>query len=139
MPPYDAQRMAQGLAEQLARFLFPVVVTLEHLLDKSELAFQRPRLWREPERMKVLAMATLAYAFLLQRLSPRYEPLRLWLLRSFCHRTGWHLRLSSRSPSIACALPSAACGNAIPLALLPWAGPLACRLHGDHHLELISD
>jgi len=60
--------------------------------DKSELAFQSPRLWRWQERMKLLAMATLAYAFLLQLLAPCYEPLRLWLLRSFCHRTGWHLR-----------------------------------------------
>src|SRR2546425_6829699 len=39
-----------------------------------------------------LAMATLAYAFLLHLLGPLYEPLRLWLLRTFCHRTGWHLR-----------------------------------------------
>ena len=60
--------------------------------DKSELAFQSPRLWRGQERMKLLAMATLAYAFLLQLLAPCYEPLRLWLLRSFCHRTRWHLR-----------------------------------------------
>jgi hypothetical protein len=37
-------------------------------------------------------MATLAYAFLLHLLAPRYEPQRLWLLRTFCHRSGWHLR-----------------------------------------------
>lgn len=90
--------------------------------DQSELAFQSPRLWRGPERMKLLAMATLAYAFLLQLLAPCYEPLRLWLLRSFCHRTGWHLRLSSRSRCTACAPHSAAWGNGIHLALLPWAG-----------------
>src|SRR5216684_3147781 len=34
----------------------------------------------------------LAYALLLHLLGPRYGPLRLWLLRHFCHRTGWHLR-----------------------------------------------
>ena len=39
-----------------------------------------------------MALATLAYAFLLHLLEPRYEPLRCWLLRYFCHRTGWHLR-----------------------------------------------
>jgi len=60
--------------------------------DKSELAFQSPRLWRWEERVKLLALAMLAYAFLLHLLAPRYEPLRLWLLRYFCHRTGWHLR-----------------------------------------------
>jgi hypothetical protein len=67
-------------------------IELSWRFDKSELAFQSPRLWRWQERLKLLAMATLAYAFLLQRLSPRYELLRLWLLRRFCHRTGWHLR-----------------------------------------------
>jgi len=60
--------------------------------NKSELAFESPRLWRRPEREKLLALATLAYAFLLHLLEPRYEPLRCWLLRYFCHRTGWHLR-----------------------------------------------
>ena len=37
-------------------------------------------------------MASLAYAFLLSLLKPCYEPLRLWLLRCYCHRTGWHCR-----------------------------------------------
>ena len=60
--------------------------------DKSELAFQSPRLWHWQEREKLLLMATLAYAFLLTLLAPRYALLCLWLLRSFCHRTGWHLR-----------------------------------------------
>jgi len=63
-------------------------IELSWRFDKSALAFQSPRLWRWQERMKLLAMATLAYAFLLQRLSPRYELLRLWLLRRFCHRSG---------------------------------------------------
>lgn len=38
--------------------------------DKSELAFQSPRLWRWVEREKLLLMATLAYAFLLTLLEP---------------------------------------------------------------------
>jgi hypothetical protein len=60
--------------------------------DKSELAFQSPRLWHWAEREKLLLMATLAYAFLLSLLAPCYDLLRLWLLRFYCHRTGWHLR-----------------------------------------------
>ncbi len=34
VPPYDAEQMAQGLAEQLAVFLFPLLVRLDRLLDK---------------------------------------------------------------------------------------------------------
>ena len=96
-------------------------IELAWRFDKSELAFQSPRLWHWQERMKLLAMATLAYAFLLQLLAPCYEPLRCWLLRTFCHRTGWHLRLSSSSHSTACALPSVGCGSATHRALRPWA------------------
>jgi hypothetical protein len=60
--------------------------------DKSELAFQSPRLWHWQEREKLLLMATLAYAFLLTLLEVCYDLLRLWLLRSYCHRTGEHCR-----------------------------------------------
>ncbi len=60
--------------------------------DKSELAFQSPRLWRWDNREKLLMMATLAYAFLLTLLEPFYDPLRVWLLRQYCHRTGQHCR-----------------------------------------------
>src|SRR6266446_10434007 len=34
VPPYEAKPMAQGLAGDLALFLFPVLVTLDRLLDK---------------------------------------------------------------------------------------------------------
>ena len=34
VPPYAAEQMAQGLAEELALFLFPLLVTLDQLLDK---------------------------------------------------------------------------------------------------------
>ena len=34
VPPYDAAQMGQGLAEALARFLFPLLVQLDRLLDK---------------------------------------------------------------------------------------------------------
>ena len=56
--------------------------------NKSELALESPRLWEWQRRIKLLLMATLAYAFLLSLLDPLLEPLRAWLLRFFCHRTG---------------------------------------------------
>ena len=40
------------------------------------------------ERREKLLMATLVYAFLLSLLDPALEPLRQWLLRHWCHRTG---------------------------------------------------
>lgn len=60
--------------------------------NKSELAFQSPRLWEWETREKLLLLAALAYAFLLTLLAPFYTLLRLWLLRSYCHRTGRHQR-----------------------------------------------
>jgi hypothetical protein len=67
-------------------------IELTWRFTKSELAFESPRLWRGPEREKLSALATLAYAFLSHELEPPYEPLRRWLLRHFCQRSGWHLR-----------------------------------------------
>jgi hypothetical protein len=60
--------------------------------NNSELAFQSPRLWHWEPREKRLFMASLAYAFLLTLLAPLYEPLRCWVLRRSCHRTGRHCR-----------------------------------------------
>ena len=60
--------------------------------EKSELAFQSPRLWHWQQREKLLLMASLAYAFLLSLLKPFSDPLRCWLVRHYDHRTGWHLR-----------------------------------------------
>ncbi len=60
--------------------------------NKSELAFQSPRLWHWEPREKLLLLASLAYAFLLTLLAPLYDPLRRWLLRYYCHRTGRHCR-----------------------------------------------
>lgn len=60
--------------------------------NKSELALQSPRLWHWEPREKLLLLATLAYAFLLTLLDPCYEPLRRWMMRRYCHRTGRHCR-----------------------------------------------
>lgn len=54
---------------------------------KSELAMESPRLWTWERRLKLLLLATLAYAFLLSLLEACWEWLRVWLLRHFCHRT----------------------------------------------------
>lgn len=62
---------------------------------KSELAFQSPRLWSWANRCKLLLIATLAFAFLLSLLPPSAEPLRRWLLRFWCHRTGKRSRATA--------------------------------------------
>jgi hypothetical protein len=61
--------------------------------SKSELAMESPRLWSWSNRLKLLLMATLAYAFLLSLLT--LDALRLWLLRHWCHRTGKRCRDAS--------------------------------------------
>jgi len=61
---------------------------------KSELAMESPRLWFWQNRLKLLLMVTLAYAFLLSLLDPSFDALRTWLLRNWCHRTGKRYRLS---------------------------------------------
>jgi hypothetical protein len=56
--------------------------------NKSELAFESPRLLKWESRLKLLSIAGLAYSFLLSLLVPAFSDLRSWLLRTFCHRTG---------------------------------------------------
>lgn len=55
---------------------------------KTELAMQSPRLWFWDNRLKLLLIVSLAYAFLLTLLDPLLKPLRDALLQRFCHRTG---------------------------------------------------
>lgn len=59
---------------------------------KSDLAFESPRLHRWEHRLKLLLIATLAYAFLLSLLDPLLNDFRHRLLRHFCHRTGKRCR-----------------------------------------------
>lgn len=59
---------------------------------KADLAFQSPRLHKHADRLKLLAIAALAFAFLLHLLAPTFAALCQWLLRTFCHRTGKRCR-----------------------------------------------
>lgn len=62
---------------------------------KSELSMESPRLWRWENRLKLLGMVTLVYAFLLTLLQPSQALLRQWLLRWWCHRNGKRNREAS--------------------------------------------
>jgi len=72
--------------------------------SKSDLAFESPRLLARENRAKLLAIAALIQAFLFSLLDDCLLPLRTWLLRHWCHRTGkrnrsaavplYHLRLA---------------------------------------------
>jgi len=55
---------------------------------KTELAMQSPRLWSWDNRLKLLLIVSLVYAFLLSLLDPLLKPLRDILLQRFCPRTG---------------------------------------------------
>jgi hypothetical protein len=55
---------------------------------KTELAMQSPRLWSWDNRLKLLLIVSLVYAFLLTLLDPLLKPLRDILLQRFCPRTG---------------------------------------------------
>ena len=79
--PEDAWFIVQAYARR-----WQVEMTIR--FSKSELAFESPRLIDWQHRNKLLLIASLAYAFLLSLLNPQLDPLRKWLLRTFCHRTG---------------------------------------------------
>ena len=70
-------------------------IEMAYRFTKSDLAMESPRLWRWDNRLKLLFMVTLVYAFLLSLLNPLLAPLRQWLLRFWCHRTGKRSRDAS--------------------------------------------
>jgi hypothetical protein len=80
-------------------------IELSWKYEKSELAFQSPRVYEGEAREKLLLLATLAYAFLLTLLNAGAALLRLWLLRYYAHRTGTQSR-TARLPltRLRCAL-----------------------------------
>ena len=55
---------------------------------KTDLAMESPRLWFWQNRLKLLLMASLIYAFLLSLLATTLVPLVQEILRHWCHRTG---------------------------------------------------
>ena len=59
---------------------------------KTVLAMESPRLWFWDNRLKLLLMVSLVYAFLLSLLAPHLVPLIQELLRNWCHRTGERYR-----------------------------------------------
>jgi hypothetical protein len=59
---------------------------------KCELAMESPRLWSMENRLKMLSIVLLVYAFLLFLLEEVYHELLTRLLRCACHRTGKRCR-----------------------------------------------
>ncbi len=59
---------------------------------KCELAMESPRLWAFENRLKLLSIVTLVYAFIIHILEPLYRDLVQSLLRLKCHRTGKRCR-----------------------------------------------
>ena len=59
---------------------------------KTDLAMESPRLWFWENRLKLLLMVSLVYAFLLSLLTPNLAPLLQELPRNWCHRTGERYR-----------------------------------------------
>lgn len=83
---------------------------------KCELAMESPRVWAFENRLKLLGIVTIVYAFLLDLLGPLYKEIVQSVLRLRCHRTGKR------------------CRDAIaPLYRLRWA---ISRLWGDYHPAL---
>ncbi len=67
-------------------------IEMTYRYAKTELALESPRLWSWQNRIKLMMMVALVYAFLLSLLHSNFEALKNWLLRHWCHRTGKRLR-----------------------------------------------
>ena len=63
--------------------------------DKSELAVESIRLLDWDTRKKLMLIVALVHSFLLSLLAPRLDYLRVWLLDTWCHRTGKRSRSAS--------------------------------------------
>lgn len=61
---------------------------------KTELAIESPRLWFWENRLKLMAIVTLVYDFLLQTLRQNKKWVEI-LLKTYCHRTGERYRSAS--------------------------------------------
>jgi hypothetical protein len=67
-------------------------VEMAYRYSKTELAIESPRLWRWENRLKLLLLVSLVYAFLLSLVTDAQRPLVELLLRNWCHRTGKRYR-----------------------------------------------
>ncbi|WP_149404827.1 transposase [Dictyobacter arantiisoli] len=59
---------------------------------KCELAMESPRLWAFENRLKLLSLVTICYAFLIHILEPFYRDMVQAVLHLKCHRTGKRCR-----------------------------------------------
>ena len=91
-----------SLAVESAKQAWEVVFSYMHRWEieqafrfgKSELAMESPRLWFWQNRLKLMAIVTLVYDFLLQ-LIRRWRSWLLPFFRNWCHRTGERYRNAS--------------------------------------------
>ena len=83
--PGDAWRVVMAYARRWQ-------VEMCYRACKTDLAMERPRLWFWENRLKLLLMVSLVYAFLLSLLAPGLGSLVQDLLRHWCHRTGERYR-----------------------------------------------
>ena len=67
-------------------------IELSFRYGKCELAMESPRLWGFENRLKLLGIVTIVYAFLLHLLDPLYKETVQSVLRLKCHRTGKRCR-----------------------------------------------
>lgn len=67
-------------------------IEMTYRYSKTELAMESPRLWSWENRLKLMLMVSLVYAFFLSLMDSSLEILRTWLLRHWCHRTGRRYR-----------------------------------------------
>lgn len=63
-------------------------VEMSFRCNKAEFGFESVRQHRWEHRLKLLALVTLAYAFVLSLLEAEHRELKTWLLDNWCHRTG---------------------------------------------------
>ena len=91
-------------------------IELSFRYGKCELGMESPRLWSFENRLKLLGIVTLVYAFLLHLLNSDYHHLISLILQLKCHRTGKRCREATA-----------------PLYRLRWA---ISRLWDDYHPAL---
>lgn len=88
LTPADAWRVVFAYARRWQ-------IEMSYRYGKSELGMESPRLWKWDNRLKLLMMVTLVYAFLLTLVDPSQQLMREWLLRWWCHRNGKRNREAS--------------------------------------------